>query len=387
MGGDGMAKPAPITGAVLDWALSDAGIPVADAAARLKVDRQVLEQWITEKSQPNAGQFTALTNLLSRPPSFFFLPAPPKERALGVHFRSYADTDRPPGTETLEGIRVAERIQRVMAWILERRPNGAEPIDVPGATTDLNVEKLAGGLRSWLGWTVAAQTASGATDSSATKALRAALQDRSILALNLTLDEGVTRGFCIPHLVAPVVAVNTRDHVRARLFSYAHELVHLSLGEDSVCSTTTNRGVERFCNRVAAALLLPREHFVSYVRSRIDGGVLRTIDQVATVRNHFRVSLRAVAIRAEELKMAGPGLYDHVNAVAEPKGTGGRYVPGNERTKPRIRVDQYGHVFINSVVAAEDSGFLRRSQVLDLLRLSDGELATAKGLAAAGADE
>src|SRR3546814_15415300 len=49
---------------------------------------------------------------------------------------------------------------------------------------------------------------------------------------------------------APLVAANTRDPHPARLFSYAHELVHLCLGEDAVCGTQgAKQGLERFCNR------------------------------------------------------------------------------------------------------------------------------------------
>jgi Zn-dependent peptidase ImmA (M78 family) len=209
------------------------------------------------------------------------------------------------------------------------------------------------------------------------------------LALNLTLDDGISRGFSLHHRYAPLVAANTRDPHPARLFSYAHELVHLCLGEDAVCGTHgAKRGIERFCNRVASALLMPRRAFIEFKTSKFGAELIYDLKQVTAVKNRFRVSMRAAAIRLEELGLAASGLYEKVDSTATvDKKKGGFAVPGQEpRTRPIIRVDQYGHEFISTLFSAEEKGLLRRRQISELLSVSENELGRVQQLAAIGAD-
>jgi Zn-dependent peptidase ImmA (M78 family)/transcriptional regulator with XRE-family HTH domain len=374
----------PVTGAVVDWALRDSGLSREDAADKLHVSGEMIRAWIDETSEPTKSHFKALAKLVGRPTSFFFLPEPPRTPPVYANFRTFAGSRIEPGQETVQGIRLAGRVQKTAAWVHERMHK--KPLEIPKLDVSSPVEPAAAMLRDWLGWSVEEQTGRESTDARASKALRGALEELGILVLNLTLDEGITRGFSLHHATAPVVAVNTRDTHRARLFSYAHELVHLSLGSDSVCSTRANAGIERFCNKVAAALLMPLTEFRNYVNKVTDGRKVSTLGQVTTIRNHFRVSLRAVAIRAEDLSLATSGLYNLVDREAEPKSRGGRYVPGNERTKPRIRVDQYGHRFVNTLIDAEEAGVLRTPQLLQLLQVSSSELASVRALAASGED-
>jgi Zn-dependent peptidase ImmA (M78 family) len=381
-----MAIPMPITGTVLQWALRDRGLDEGSAAEALGVSPATVRAWVNEAKAPNKGQFTALVKLLDCKPSFLFLPEPPRRaRQHTVEFRKHTGAPSVIPPETSDAMRRASSVLRVSLWLADRRGRpvpGYEP--VPLARSNENPETVASRLRTWLGWSLDEQTSRDATDTSAAKALRTAIQRRGVLVLHLTMDEGVTRGFSLHENGESLIAVNTRDHVRARLFSYAHELAHLTLRDDSVCLTRSNDGVEGFCNRVAAALLMPQGAFRSAVDSKV-GGRVSTVDDAKKIRNHFRVSLQAAAIRAETLGLAPVVLYQQVLSELDKKSRGGQYTPGQERTKPRIRVDQYGWSFVNSVLSAEESGTLKHSQVLDLLKLSDNELDTARGLATAGA--
>jgi Zn-dependent peptidase ImmA (M78 family) len=240
-------------------------------------------------------------------------------------------------------------------------------------------------LRGWLNWSTAWQTSSDRTDVSVTKQFRAQLEGRGVLVLHLSLDDDLTRGFSLASSVAPLIAINTKDPYRARLFSYAHELVHLANRSTSVCDVhESSDGTETFCNRVAAAILMPKVAFENHVRARLGGKKVSSLDDVSHIRTLFRVSLRAASIRAETLGLATYGLYDLVNRNAEVKNRGGVYVPGNERTKPRIRADEYGSAFINTVQTGVGAGVLKSIQAANLLRLSEREWSDARALVAAG---
>lgn len=374
-----MAKLQPITGTVLRWALEDAGIKPHKAEIQLGLPDGSVTAWMTEAEQPNQGQLASLAKRLGRPSSFFFLAQPPAVAAVPVEFRRFAGTTKKPGQETLDGIRLAGRIQKTTAWVREEANLGE--VRVPHLQKSDATEDAADKLRKWMKWSTSWQMMSANSDATVTKAFRAALEDRGIVVMHLSLEEGVTRGFSLASNSAPVIAANTKDPYRARLFSYAHELVHIATGSNSVCDVReSSDGLESFCNRVAAALLMPKKEFRAHVITKMGSSKLSTIDDVAAVRPRFKVSLRAAAIRAENLGLGVPGLYDLVNRQAESKGSGGG--GGGGRTKDVVRVDEYGSGFIRTVDSGVRAGVLRDVQAATLLRLSEKEWGQARDLAA-----
>ena len=79
------------------------------------------------------------------------------------------------------------------------------------------------------------------------------------------------RGFSIAEWPFPVIAVNGSDFYRPRLFTLLHELAHLGLRDGGLCdlheSTSrfrdANDEIERFCNQVAAAVLMPEAELLA----------------------------------------------------------------------------------------------------------------------------
>lgn len=66
------------------------------------------------------------------------------------------------------------------------------------------------------------------------------------------------RGLAIADPIAPFIVINDQDSRAAWCFTVLHELAHLWLGFTGISGGTFDREIERFCNEVASALLLPR---------------------------------------------------------------------------------------------------------------------------------
>ena len=85
----------------------------------------------------------------------------------------------------------------------------------------------------------------------------------SVVGLNnhRPLDPQEFRGFVLCDSYAPLVFVNGADSKSAQMFTLAHELAHLWIGQDGLFNLIRmmphTDATERFCNQVAAEFLIP----------------------------------------------------------------------------------------------------------------------------------
>lgn len=247
---------------VLRWARENAGYAIADVARRLRTSEDRVRAWEQRgHRRPTLGQLRKIAVMCRRPLALFYLPEPPRS------FEPMHDFRRLPGFVPTESPALRLEIRR--AW--ERRDIalelgadlGEEPARIPVTVTlDDNVDDVAARVRGWLGVSSELQTAWGTAPHTALNQWRATLEAKGVLALQavgVALDE--VRGFSIAERPLPVAVANIRDAPRGRVFTFLHELVHILLRENSLCDEhdvdVVDRGTEDFCNRVAAAILVP----------------------------------------------------------------------------------------------------------------------------------
>ena len=376
----------PITGAVLAWAIDESGFSGSDLAERLKVSLASIEAWTSEAANPTVGQLTTLAKVLKRPRALFFAPHPPKDR-IAPEYR-HVNTDegrRGLGSEELLTIRRAKRVQSIVAQI--RADSGVRVEPVPTHTIHEQPETVARALRAWI--------LPGRPDQHLSfPEWRTAFAARQILVLVLPIRLGTgadagpmrptIRGFALLDPLAPAIAVISSDIQVARSFTLFHELAHLSLGTVHACGPaafntskpgpTDHISVETWCDRVAEHALIPTLELKCVVGDRQSDLVL-----VETVSRHFKVSRRAAAVALIHRSLAAPALYDEVEARwplldgDKPKGGGGR-----PRSRARIRVDEWGHSAMETVLNAFEHRAVSEMKVRRWLKLSGPELDEAR---------
>jgi len=110
-----------------------------------------------------------------------------------------------------------------------------------------------------------------------------------------TLDPDEFRGFALADKLAPLVFINGADTKSAQMFTLAHELAHVWLGESALSNVGPDsspvHNVETWCNGVAAELLVP----LPELRRELGHG--DPLESVAALARTFKVSTLVILRR------------------------------------------------------------------------------------------
>jgi Zn-dependent peptidase ImmA (M78 family) len=250
---------------ILSWAVARSGKEPETLTRRFPK----LEAWFHRESVPTFRQLEDFAAATYTPFGYFFLTAPPEEPLPIPDFRTRrAGSLRQPSGDLLDTIYLCQQRQ---AWFEEfAREEALDPVRLVGSITRTTpVEDAARTIRD----TIIFDLEQRRQDRTWTEALRRLIQsveNAGILIMvsgvvgsntHRKLDPEEFRGFALAHRVAPLVFVNGADSKSAQMFTIAHELAHLALGEsalsDAEASAFPDEQTERWCNQVAAEVLVP----------------------------------------------------------------------------------------------------------------------------------
>jgi Zn-dependent peptidase ImmA (M78 family)/transcriptional regulator with XRE-family HTH domain len=248
---------------LLAWARQRSGMAFDDLAHRFPK----LTAWERGDQLPTLKQLENFAQATHTPIGFLFLPQPPQERIPIPDYRTIGDTGvGRPSADLLDTIYQCEQRQdwyRDFALL-----NHERAVEVVGSlTTSVPVVDAASSMRAALEFDARER------GSTWTEALRVLVDHAEALGF-LIMVSGVVgsnthrklnprefRGFALADQLAPLVFVNGADTKAAQIFTLLHELAHLWLGGTALDSAdlieAPRDGVERWCNQVAAEVLLP----------------------------------------------------------------------------------------------------------------------------------
>jgi Zn-dependent peptidase ImmA (M78 family) len=262
-------------------------------------------------TKPTLKQLEHFAKTARVPLGYLFLPEPPEERLPIKDLRTVGSKGvRSPSPDLLDTIYLCQRRQE---WYREyAEQNGLDPIGFVGtATLGQRVEEVAEQMRRTLDYDADARILCQDTADALRKLIERA-EAAGILVMvsgvvkNITarrLDPDEFRGFALADPLAPLIFVNAADAKPAQLFTLAHELAHVWLGETALSNASlraagTNR-VEAWCNRVAAEFLVPLAEIQAM-------DVDAPLDHMEAYTEKFHVS-RFVILR----RLRDAGLIDH----------------------------------------------------------------------------
>lgn len=247
---------------MLVWARESSRMEIETAAKKAQVSPARLKLWESGEARPTIIQLRKLAHAYRRPLAVFYLPEPPADFQPMRDFRRVHDSSALQETSDLVFEIRNARNRRDLALELLSAVGEELPTFPINASISDDPESLAGEIREFLGVDVKEQIAWKVGYDSFNN-WRAALENAGILVFQAAgVQVSEARGFSISDVPLPVIAVNIKDSVRGRIFSLFHELVHIMLREGGMCDLHEDDKYEAFCNRVAAATLMPRNHIL-----------------------------------------------------------------------------------------------------------------------------
>ena len=274
-------------------------------------------------------------------------------------------------------------MQRRQAWLREEQIEvGAEPLGFIGsaglsddpAALGREMRRVLGLDESWArqvqNWTAAVGE------------LRTAIEKLGVMAVvngvvgnnthrKLDLDE--FRGFALIDPYAPLIFVNGADAKSAQMFTLAHELAHLWLGEageglSGFKGVLPGGGdVERFCDQAAAEFLVPAAKMRAAWRRNVE--IAASIQEQA---RRFKVSPIVIGRRAMDLGLIEPEVFFNFYReytrneyrTQQSKASGGDFY-NNQSTR-------VGRLFASRVIHAAKEGRIGFKEAYDLCGLYGG---------------
>ena len=288
---------------LLRWARQRAGLGIDALAGRFPK----LDAWERGEIRPTLKQLERFAKATFTPIGCFFLREAPVEHVPIPDFRTVANSPlHRPSASLLDTIYLCQQRQD---WYREFvRSAGGEPVDFVGSgRLDDDIPEIAARMRRSLRfdieerrrlptWTDALRRFIGQADE-----LGVLVMVSGVVGSNSRrgLDPLEFRGFALADSIAPLVFINGADTKSAQMFTLAHELAHLWLGRSGVSDAdaleVSGQDAERWCNRVAAELLVP----IDVLQTECSEGT-QTSDEVNRLARRFKVSTLVILRRIHD---------------------------------------------------------------------------------------
>lgn len=298
-----MSVRVPIQPDLLQWASGRSAI--APDALRKRFPKY--DEWEAGETNPTFKQLQDFAKATHTPFGYLLLSKPPKLDVPIPDYRTMGSQQLgEPSPDLLDTLYACQQRQE---WYQEYVHSiGQPPLKFVGsATLRSDIIKTAAKIRKYLRFDLSEQRSVSSLDQTLSRFRQQAEEIGVLVMINgvvgsnthRKLDPGEFRGFALADKLAPLVFINGSDTKSGQMFTLAHELAHIWLGQTALSDATalsgSSRTTERWCNKVAAELLVPIGAFGAAFDASKD-----LADEMNRLARQFKVSTLVVLRRMRD---------------------------------------------------------------------------------------
>jgi len=286
--------------ALLEWACNRSGVEQKE----LELKFRALPEWLNGEKLPTEKQLQSFANATFTPFGSFFSAKPPVDTLPVADFRVRRKRpNSPPSPHLLDTLFLCQDQQ---AWYRDYLLDAGESsLDWVGSQRlDISPKIAATQCANELNLTVDSRSHASNWEEGL-RVVRQALEAAGVHVMingvvgnnnKRPLDPDEFSGFALADTLAPLIFINNTDYKASQMFTIAHEVGHLLLGESGISDDSVGLeqvpANESWCDSFAAELLVPEADLHSLGIELTDVG----LSDVQRLASRYKVS-RVVVLR------------------------------------------------------------------------------------------
>lgn len=366
----------PVSGEVLKWAREFRMLTIEDAADKIGISEQDLEDLEEEIKAPTLGQFEKIAHQYKLPQATLFRSKPPKTPTLPDDFRTFEG--RPPRFSYDFSVSFSNvlHLNSSAHKVFEDDEDWKVPI-LPSIPMSNNPDTLGEAERRRLGITPDDQL--GWSAGEAFRRWRSIIESQGIFVFLQEFPLDDCRGFTIyENNDIPVIVINKSEQFdRARTFTLLHEYAHILVRKPGISDLNRKNPVESFCNKFAAGFLMPKDAIRSLIKTWPNAPADWEEKDIKRWAGRLKVSQWALALRFEELGLAPEGFHRKFSWHRGYTSRKPSLAPGGP--DPNVtKLSEMGGYYVSQILGSLDRKIISEAQVVDALGISTDAFSKAR---------
>lgn len=344
--------------------LANRNLSAADVASRSKTQVSA-DLLVAEDQDVEFDDLVALAKLFKRPWSYLLIDEAEAPPDAGTDNRTFANRKVGLSPDLLAELQSADLVLQSAGELFPDATFTVPPV----ASSDVPASRLAADIRALLGISVEEQLKI-KDQYAALRRWVAAIHGQGVYVSQRKLKDPTIRAFSKVVGNQAIIVVDTGDTPYARIFSALHEYCHVTLRSTGICDLDDHSATERYCNQVAAEVLLPG----TLLDMAASSALLSERDDAAdealqSLSKQLHVSQAALLIRLRDYGTISQQTYEamELRRSARRGGGGGKskgqYYP--------VRINRAGRLFAHRVVDAMTDGVIDRQDASVLLDIGE----------------
>lgn len=344
--------------------LSNRNMTPADVAERTKTEVRPDELAVTDLDV-ELDDVLALAKMFKRPWSYLLIDEAEEFPTAGSDNRTFDNQKTGLSPDLLAELQAADFMLETAAELF---PGSTYRVPSVPSGEQPPASELASMTRDFLDVSVDDQLAV-KDEFAALRMWVAAIHTTGVYVAQRRLRDDTIRAFSKVVDGQAVIVVDTGDSAYARIFSALHEYCHVTLRSTGICDLDDHSGVERYCNAVAAQVLLPGALLDRVVAKRDFIGNPDSEDEaLKALSRQLHVSQAALLIRLRDHGTIAQDQYDAMEWRRASRRGGGKR-PGGQYYAPAI--NKVGRLYAHRVVDALTEGVIDRQDASALLGVGE----------------